>query len=124
MGSESPILDYIFLHSREVKWGGVKVTQLSLTEEVFDPHVNDVEDPRGEHVVMPEQVGIDCQVRFDVEEAIINLPDQKAGGREEYCQDVNAMIHMVLELVDRVWQIDFLLHEATDVIAIDAASAV
>ena len=37
---------------------------------------------------------------------------------------VDAVIYVVLELVDGCWDIDFLLGEATDVIAVNAAPAV
>ena len=79
MWSDSPVLDYVFVHSREVEGGWIEVTQLCLPHEILDPDVYDVQHSGGEHVVVPEKVCVYGKILLDVEEAVINLPYQKTG---------------------------------------------
>ena len=80
MWSDSPVLDYVFVHSREVEGGWIEVTQLRLPQEILDHDVYDVRHSGGKHVVVPEEVRVDGKVLLDVEEAVINLPYQETCG--------------------------------------------
>ena len=124
MGSECPILDDVLLHSCEIKRSGVEVPKLCLSQKILDPDVNDVQDPCCKHVVMSQEIRVNSEVCLDMEEAAIDLPYQIAGNGEEDGQDVDTMAEMVFQLVDGVREVYLLLHEAADIIAVDAASAI
>ena len=70
-GTEGPVLDDVVVHTGKIKGGGVEVSHLRLAEEILYPHVYDVEDLGGEHMVVLEEVCVGGEVVFDMEEAMI-----------------------------------------------------
>ena len=73
-GTEGPVLDDVVMHTGKIKGGGVEISHLRLAEEILNPRVYDVEDPGGEHMVVPEEVGVSGEVVFDMGEVAVKLP--------------------------------------------------
>ena len=75
-------------------------------------------------MVVTHEVYVGDMVSFDVEEAAVSLSNDEACGGEEDGKDADPVVQMMFKFVNGPGEVDFLLCEPLDFIAVDASSTV
>ena len=121
---EGAVLNDVLVDGGEVERLGGELALLAFLKIILDAEVDDVENFGGEKGVLAGEFDVGGDVGLDVGLECPELGDEKTEGPKNDGKDVDAVVEVVLQLVDGDWDIHLLFGEATYVVAVNPPPAV